>query len=212
MKKQLTPSQLRIILVLSLLLAIGLGIGGFILLRGVLAAKATEISQIATEVKGLSDNIRKLESAGKTLKANEDVEVKAREMLAESQSYQYQDRIVQDLKAIAGTSGVNIKNVDFMVSQTSASAVVPQAPAQGTPGVATPTSNLPGGINQTKATITIESPVSYNSLLLFIRALESNSMKMQVSKVSITGAGASSEAKNKDQVTSEAFVIGVYIR
>lgn len=212
MKKQLTPSQLRIILVLSLLLAIGLGIGGFILLRGVLAAKATEISQIATEVKGLSDNIRKLESAEKTLKANEDVEVKAREMLAESQSYQYQDRIVQDLKAIAGTSGVNIKNVDFMVSQTSASAVVPQAPAQDTPGVATPTSNLPGGINQTKATITIESPVSYNSLLLFIRALESNSMKMQVSKVSITGAGASSEAKNKDQVTSEAFVIGVYIR
>lgn len=212
MKKQLTPSQLRIILVLSLLLAIGLGIGGFILLRGVLAAKATEISQIATEVKGLSDNIRKLESAEKTLKANEDVEVKAREMLAESQSYQYQDRIVQDLKAIAGTSGVNIKNVDFMVSQTSASAVVPQAPAQGTPEVATPTSNLPGGINQTKATITIESPVSYNSLLLFIRALESNSMKMQVSKVSITGAGASSEAKNKDQVTSEAFVIGVYIR
>lgn len=164
MKKQLTPSQLRIILVLSLLLAIGLGIGGFILLRGVLAAKATEISQIATEVKGLSDNIRKLESAEKTLKANEDVEVKAREMLAESQSYQYQDRIVQDLKAIAGTSGVNIKNVDFMVSQTPASAVVPQAPAQGTPGVATPTSNLPGGINQTKATITIESPVSYNSL------------------------------------------------
>ena len=212
MKKQLTPSQLRIILVLSLLLAIGLGIGGFILLRGALAAKATEISQIATEVKGLSDNIRKLESAEKTLKANEDVEVKAREMLAESQSYQYQDRIVQDLKAIAGTSGVNIKNVDFMVSQTSASAVVPQAPAQGTPEVATPTSNLPGGINQTKATITIESPVSYNSLLLFIRALESNSMKMQVSKVSITGAGASSEAKNKDQVTSEAFVIGVYIR
>ena len=212
MKNQLTPSQLRIILVLSLLLAIGLGIGGFILLRGVLAAKATEISQIATEVKGLSDNIRKLESAEKTLKANQNVEVKAREMLADIQSYQYQDRIVQDLKAIAGTSGVNIKNVDFMVSQTSASAVVPQAPAQGTPEVATPTSNLPGGINQTKATITIESPVSYNSLLLFIRALESNSMKMQVSKVSITGAGASSEAKNKDQVTSEAFVIGVYIR
>jgi hypothetical protein len=37
-------------------------------------------------------------------------------------------------------------------------------------------------------------------------------MKMQVSKVSITGAGASSEAKDKDQVTNEAFVIGVYIR
>lgn len=76
----------------------------------------------------LSDNIRKLESAEKTLKANEDVEVKAREMLAESQSYQYQDRIVQDLKAIAGTSGVNIKNVDFMVSQTSASAMYLRRP------------------------------------------------------------------------------------
>lgn len=212
MKKQLTPSQLRIILALSLLLVIGLGIGGFIMLRGALAAKATEISQIATEVKSLSDNVRKLESAEKTLKANEDVEIKAREMLAESQSYQYQDRIVQDLKAIARASGVNIKNVDFMIAQTSAPAPAPQTPSQGTPGVATPTGSLPGGINQTKATITIESPVSYNSLLLFISALESNGMKMQVSKVSITGAGASSEAKDKDQVTSDNFVIGVYIR
>lgn len=34
MKKQLTPSQLRIILVLSLLLAIGLGIGGFYFTKG----------------------------------------------------------------------------------------------------------------------------------------------------------------------------------
>ena len=84
MKKGITPAQLRIVLALALVLAIGAGIGGFILLRGVLASKATEISHIATEVRNLSDNIRKLEAAEKNLKANQDVEIKAQEMLAQS--------------------------------------------------------------------------------------------------------------------------------
>ena len=212
MKKGITPAQLRIVLALALVLAIGAGIGGFILLRGVLASKATEISHIATEVRNLSDNIRKLEAAEKNLKANQDVEIKAQEMLAQSQSYQYQDQIITDLKSIAQSSGVTIKNVDFTIAQTATPAAPAATPEQDTPGVATPTTTLPGGINQTKATISIESPVAYNNLLKFIRALESNSMKMQVSKVTINGSGTSGDAKDKDEVTSESFIIGVYIR
>lgn len=207
-KRQLTPSQLRIILILTLLSTIGAGIGGFMLLRGALSAKSAEISQIATEVRSLSNNVKRLENAEKILDANQDIEIKARQMLAESSSYQYQDRIVTDLKAIASASGVNIKNVDFTDVQGDA---LP-APQQGTPGVAAPTVSLPGGVNQTKATIAIENPVSYSKLLLFMRALESNSMKMQVSKISINGASESSNSEANDAVTSDAFVIGVYIR
>lgn len=210
MKQQLTPPQLRIILVLAFIITIALGIGGFMLLRNMLVAEASAIADITSEVKGLSNNIRSLKNAEKTLTENQDIEIKARDMVAESKSYQYQDRIVTDLKDMATSSGVVIKNVDFATEQTNTS-TAPQQQDNG--GIATPTTALPSGINQIKATITIESPVAYDNLLLFIRSLENNNMKMQISKVAITGAGASDGSNNdKNQVTSDAFIIGVYIR
>lgn len=202
MKNRLSAPQLRIVLILALIVAIGAGVGGFIFLRGLLVSKADEIATITTEVRGLSDSINRLENADKLLKANNDVEQKALEMVSKNQSYLYQDRIVGDMKLIAEAARVSIKSVEFNDVATDTK------PAAGTGASALqPAANMPSDIKQATATITINSPVDYNNLLVFIRSIEQNNLKMQVAKVTLTGV-----SDNKNSVTSDAFIIGVYIR
>lgn len=210
MKKELTPRSLRIILLVALVLATAAGVAGFMYLRSMLVTQAQDTAQAIGEVNNLDSKLRYLANAEKVLTENQNVEIKAKEMVASSQSYQYQDAIVTDIKSIATASGVQVRQIDF--NEAAAATASPGTTQQTNPqSVATPTPGTPQGINQTKATVTLASPVSYVSLLSFIHALENNPMKMQVSKVTITGSPTKEGGKD-DMVTSDAFIIGVYIR
>lgn len=199
MKGAMTATKLRLILSCTLVLVAALLAGVFIFFYDQLKTAATETNHTVVDATASQNNIATLDKIEDFLVANSQVVERARSIVADSQSYQYQDQIITDLNDFASRNGVSITNVDFTGTNTPAS-----TPAAATPAPAAPTA---GGIKSTSATITIKTPVNYDNLLRFLESIERNLTKMQVSKVSLSRGSA----EGRD-IVSDALTIEVYIR
>lgn len=94
----------------------------------------------------------------------EDVE-KAAAVVAETKTYQYQNQIVEDVNRFASIAGVTVLGFDF--------------PTQQAPGAAK-------GVKTLQATVTLQNPVPYENYLRFLKLIEQNLTKMQITDISIT--------------------------
>jgi hypothetical protein len=194
-KRQLTASTFRLILSASLVVITGIGITLFSLANDQLRSVATDVSHVVVDANASQDNLTTLEKIKKTLASEQDVVTRTNQIVAESKSYEYQDQIVTDLNGYASKAGITITNLDFSAgtAKTPAATATPAAPV------------TTSGLHSTSVTVTIQNPVGYNQLLQFIKSLEQNLTKMQVSKVSLSrGEGGN--------ITSDAFAIEVYIK
>lgn len=197
--KKLTATGLRLMLSVSLFVIAAIGVVGFFYAKNNLQAVAVDTSHTVVDASASQDNLRTLQKVQKTLADNKDVVSRTSSIVADSQSYQYQDQIISDLNNYATKAGISITNLDF--STTTAAA---PASAAGSPkAVASP---QPNGVKSTSVTVTLSNPVSYNHLLTFIRSVEQNLTKMQISRVSL------SKGVDSNSVSSDALAIEVYIR
>lgn len=199
MKGTMTATKLRLILSCTLVLTTALLGSVFIFFYEQLKTTATETNHTVVDAAASQNNIATLDKIEDFLAANSQVVERARSIVADSQSYQYQDQIITDLNDFASRNGVAITNVDFTGADQPAS-----TPGTATPAPATPTT---GGIKSTSATITIKTPVNYDNLLRFLESIERNLTKMQVSKVSLSRGSAQGS-----DIVSDALTIEVYIR
>ncbi|HSW91458.1 MAG TPA: hypothetical protein VLG09_02335 [Candidatus Saccharimonadales bacterium] len=191
-KRELTAATFRLILSASLVVITGIGITLFSLANDQLRSVATDVSHVVVDANASQDNLTTLEKIKKTLASEQDIVARTNQIVAESKSYEYQDQIVTDLNGYASKAGIAITNLDF------------SAGAAKTPG-ATAAPVVTSGLHSTSVTVTIQNPVGYNQLLQFMKSLEQNLTKMQISKVSLSrGEGGG--------VTSDAFAIEVYIK
>lgn len=192
----ITPTQLRLLLSTSLVVvAIGAGVI-FALIGGTLRTVATDVSHVAIDADASQNNLQSLTTIQKQLEDKKEVVERASSIVADSQSYQYQDQIITDLGDYATRAGITITNIDFTQA------------AAGAPATATPPTGMvvPSGVKSTSVSITLKSPVPYENLLRFIHSVEQNLTKMQISKVNISKDTAG------NGVSSEALTIEVYIR
>jgi len=196
-RSKLTATTLRAVLSFSLLLIILLAAGGFSIANGWLQNLATDVSHATADASASRTTIATLEQLQETLAENRDVIERANNIVAESQSYQYQDQIIQDLNNYAATAGLTLTNFNFSAQD---SETTPQEGQEATQDVAPPS-----GINSTLVSVTIKNPVNYDNLLRFFYAIEQNLTKMQITNISLTSGDG-------NDVTSEALVIEVYIR
>jgi hypothetical protein len=194
-KRQLTATTVRIILSASLLVITGIGVTIFSLAHSNLQQVATDVSHVVVDSDASQNNLTTLETVKKTLAINQDVITRASDIVADSQSYQYQDQIVTDIGGYANRAGIGITNIDF----SAAKAAAPSSPTAATPAA-------PLGVKTTSVSVTLKNPVDYNSLLRFIESIEQNLTKMQISKVSLSRSTAGNE------ITSDILTIEVYIR
>jgi hypothetical protein len=197
--KSLTASSLRIILIISLFLIAGLAAVGFSFVTDGLRTTATDTSTTLAEADASRNNVQVLQQVQKELQANKDVIERASSIVAESQSYQYQDQIIKDITDYATRSNITITNFDFGETKSAGNT------SNSTTAPSTPQAAKPAGVNSTTVSITLQNPVNYNRLLLFIHSIEQNLTKMQISTVSL-----SREASGN--ITSDALKIEVYIR
>lgn len=199
--KKLTATNLRLMLSVSLFVIAAIGVVGFIYARGYLHTVAIDTSHSVVDANASQDNLQTLQKIQKTLLADKDVISRTSSIVADNQSYQYQDQIISDINSYAAKAGITITNLDF----ASAAAATPASPAGSTK--AAPTAGVqPAGVKPTSVTVTLNNPVSYNNLLLFIRSIEQNLTKMQISRVSL------SKGTDSSTVTSDALAIEVYIK
>jgi hypothetical protein len=160
----LTAPGLRIILIVSLAILIIGGSVGFVFLRKLLVAKATDTAAVVAKVADGDKQLRSLQEAQSALNENASIERKVSEMVPAQASYEYQDKIVLSIIGVAKKAGVEIKNIDYSSGTGAATS------AGGTSSGIT----LPGGISSTTASITFESPLRYDHWLAFVHYIEMN--------------------------------------
>jgi hypothetical protein len=196
--KPLTPTSLRLILSVSLFVVTGIGGVAFSFLNENLARVAVDVNHKVVDASASQNNLQTLQSIQRQLEEKKDVVERARSIVADSQSYQYQDQIITDLSDYAKRSNIEITNMDFSAT-TQAGAASKTTPS-------TLTVPVPTGVKSTSVSVTLKNPVVYNNLLQFVYSIEQNLTKMQVSKVGLskdaTGGG----------ITSDLLTIEVYVR
>lgn len=197
--KTLNATTLRLILSVSLFLIVALGIGLFAYAHAQLHTVAVDVSHTLVDADASQNNLQTLQKIQRELASDKAIMARASSIVADSQSYQYQDQIITDLKAYAAQAGVGITNLDFTAGAPATGATA----SKTAPATATPT---PNGVKSTSVAVTLNNPVDYNNLLAFIHSIEQNLTKMQISKVSL------SKGENGNEVNSDVLTIEVYIK
>jgi hypothetical protein len=200
----MTATKLRFVLSITMLLILVVIVGGFYFAQVQLRNYGRSISQLNADAASGDKNLQILRSLEDKLKAEAPTIKKAQSIVAESKQYKYQDEIVQDLSRNATVSGVTISGFAF----TSANATAPGTTSAQTTA---PAANSSGLRSQT-VTVSIVSPVSYDNIMLFIKSIELNPLKMQIASVSLSRYIDTDNKFNGNAVTPESFTIEVYVR
>lgn len=195
MANPLTVSATRFRLALALGLTLTVTIGIVISLYGInyLNGYAATVNEVAIEADNTDARLGIMQQEAGLLAANQSAATRAQQIVAESQSYQYQDVIIRDLEEFAQQAGVTVQQYDF-TSGTSTSTSSKPAPVKSGP-------------KSTTVNIAVENPVNYLNLLRFIYRIEQNLTKMQIANISMNGI-----ADNDSSINSSNFIIQVYIR
>lgn len=193
--KKLQATTLRLILIASLFLIAIITSVIFSLASDGLRERATEASRVLAKANSSQNDIQILQRIEAELEKNKEIADRASSIVADSQSYQYQDQIIKDLTDYAARSGITITNFDFGTTKSATTGSPPPASSPQTPA----------GVKSTSVSITLKNPVSYEAVLRFIHSVEQNLTKMQISKI-----GLSKESDGN--VVSDALTIEVYVR
>lgn len=192
-KKQssLTAKKLSWILSGSLgILTIGLFVGvwyaGNLLKERTDAVRALE-AQAHTNV----TNLEKAQALSVFVAKNAEEMHKAASIVADTQLYQHQNQIVKDITDFANTAGLTVLGFNFPENK--------QATQRSTAAKT--------GLKSVSATISLESPVEYKKMLTFIKLIERNLTRMQITTIDI-----SADQLTPGLIRTPSIGIEVYIR
>lgn len=168
MSKQLTPRALRIILVLLLLVSLGGSSFGVWQALQLIDQKAREADRSYIEAELSQQEVETLRRLQNELESKKDVVDRAALIASTATNYQYQDQVVSDLQTYAKRDGIKINSYDF-------SAAKDVKPGSG-----------PAGTTLTPFIIAVEGPLEYARFMQFLRNIENNLTKLQVTSLSLT--------------------------
>lgn len=196
----LTPTKLRLVLLASIVLLIGLSGVGFWLFSESLNTYAAEVRSANNAASVSSSDIERLKQLKTELEENQVSVTRAKNIVADSKYYQYQDQIIADLTAYAKTTKVQVTSITFNTGTTSALG----STGSTTPGsVSTP---APAGLKSINATVSLKTPVNYQAFMRFVHAIELNLTKMQITGISVQ------RSETEGDVVVSPLMIEVYVR
>jgi hypothetical protein len=155
--------------------------------------KETVHRQIDAEL-SLND-LDRLQRLEKVLQDNRASVDQAAQIVSDSKQYTYQDQIVSDINAYAAKTGVSVTGFDFGDAFAKAS----RSNTEKLPQVS--------GVKSISATLTLASPMDYDNYLRFVKAIETNLTKMQVSGINMTP-----NEEQPGQISNPSVVLIVYVR
>jgi hypothetical protein len=205
MKSGLNAQKLRYVLLAGLVILVGAGISAFTYTYSLLKSYTAETSALNAQANLSDSNIESLKRIKQYLAENSQNIKNARDIVAESRQYMYQNSIVEDISSYAAASGITITSYSFVPASGGTTSSASSAQSPGAP----PVVSSVNGVKTTTANFVIKSPVPYDKLLDFIRRIERSPMKMQIGSISLTKADGD---KNQRSVTTQGFTVEVYIR
>ena len=216
-KSALTPTRLRIMLLVCMLLLVTLGVCIFLFGYGRVTSYAKEAQATATQATASNNSLQTLMTTKEQLAKNADAVKRADQLVAESKSYVYQDQIITDLNQYAREAGIGVTNITFTdtkttpVTTTTPAATSSSSATSSSTGTAASSTATPAGIKSMTATVTLTSPVDYNNMLTFIYLIEQSLFRMQISQISLS-RGSENGDSSSNKVTSDTLTIEVYVR
>ncbi|TAH33525.1 hypothetical protein EYC58_00985 [Candidatus Saccharibacteria bacterium] len=169
------------------LLLIGAGVGSW-LMQGLLASQVTETDHAKIDADLSQTELQRANTLQTYLENNKAAIEKANAVVSETKTYQYQNQIVNDIESYASKAGVTILGYSFPQDTTAAK---PDAT----------------GLKSVSATLTLQTPVSYVNYLRFLKYIEQNITKMQITSLSL--APDTADANN---IKDTAITLKVYVR
>jgi hypothetical protein len=188
MKKPLTAVTLERILFASMVGMVLIAAFGFSALDGFLRQNARDTNHAQIDADIGRDTIDQLRFLDTYIQNNQDTIKRAASIIADSKQYSYQNQIVADINTYASRAGVTVTGYSFVSPQQKSSRVV-------------------AGLKTIDATITLSSPIPYPNFLRFLKAIEQNLTKMQV-----TGISISPDTGNGRSVSNPTIGLEVYIK
>lgn len=212
MTNPLTSSAARFRVVLTTALFTSILVIVAIVVYGVrqLDSFAAEVNQQVVATAASEGKLNVIRSEATQLESHQEAVRRAKQIIAESQEYQYQDVIIQDIEHFAELAGVSVLSYDFTTKSdddaaTSGDDGSTESP-KASPGAKRPNDTAQSQLRSTVVNISLTSPVNYRNFLKFLNHIEQNLTKMQVASVSL------SSADHASQVNTDSLQIEVYIR
>lgn len=203
-EKMTLAVTMRIVFALSLVLIL-VGMGGVVYFGyTMLQGTAEEVSKIQTEAKAVDAKVQNLARLEKEMEKYKDSVAKAQQLVAETQQYQYQNQIINDLTAYANKSGVGIAGFTFTSGSAGAKS---NSGSSGTSGTNNSSgSNSAAGPKSMKVSVRLNEKTDYMALLRFMHLIEQNLTRMQIASVSM------SKTEGTGQVNTQTLEVEVYVR
>ena len=203
-EKMTLAVTMRIVFALSLVLIL-VGMGGVVYFGyTMLQGTAEEVSKIQTEAKAVDAKVQNLARLEKEMEKYKDSVAKAQQLVAETQQYQYQNQIINDLTAYANKSGVGIAGFTFTSGSAGAKSNSGSSGTSGTNNSSGSTSAA--GPKSMKVSVRLNEKTDYMALLRFMHLIEQNLTRMQIASVSM------SKTEGTGQVNTQTLEVEVYVR
>ncbi len=200
-KEGLSAPQLRIVLLCTIVLIFCAAAVGFWYFRSGLIDYSKQVQEDNAKAAVSSSDVSTLKTLKQELEDNKVAVTRTKNIVADSQHYQYQNQIIEDITSYAKKAKVSLGGFTF--NSDTASSSTSGAAAAGS-AVTTP---APAGLKSVNVSVDIKSPVSYQSLIKFIHYIEVNLTKMQVAGISMAKI-----ADSDTDVTANPITLEVYTR
>lgn len=187
-KMHLTSAAVSWLLISALiLLVIGTSVGSWFM-QSMLVAQVIETDHVKIDAELSQTEIQRLQTLQTYLETNRTAIEKANAIVSETKTYQYQNQIVNDIESYANKAGIVVLGYSF---------------PQGT----TTTKTDPTGLKSVSATLTLQTPVNYTSYLKFLKYIEQNVTKMQITNLSLAP-----DPNDSQNIKDTAITLKVYVR
>lgn len=153
-----------------------------------LSSFATEVDHLTIDSELNQQGIENAKKLTRVLQENSESVGRAASIVADTKFYEYQDQIVQDITSYASASNLTVLGFDFSTT-------------------AKPGSSGVSGLKTVVAIVTLRNPVPYNDYLHFLKLIERNLTKIQVTQLDI-----SNDLKAAGTITSPVITLEVFVR
>lgn len=187
-KRSLSAIGLQRIFIASIVLMIILLIFGFSWLSQSLEEQHISTDHVKIDAEIARNDISQLRQLEGYIEDNQETIDRAQAIVSEASQYQHQ--VIRDIDAFAAQTNVTIQGYNF-------------EPAEG----GTNATAASGSTTATNVTVTLNNPVTFTDYMRFLKAIEQNLTRMQV-----TGVSMSPEGNNPDLVSNPQVGLEVYLK
>jgi len=182
--------RLRIVLVIGLVLLLAAVVLGVWWLQGQLAVNVGNTDHARTDSEIAQLDVEKLRRLESQLEQQKDVVERADQIAATADNYRYQDQVVKDIENYANRHQITVSNFDFSGGAQPGSAA-----------------GSPAGTIRTPFSVSLRGPLSFDKFMNFLRDIENNLTKLQVSSLSLTPI-----ADDPKMVSNPSLSLVVYLK